>query len=89
MEINKMLTISTAHISEETAKLLDKDEIGIPVFNKGNYGWFIFVPQYNDYVSYIPKDLNHLLTFAKDCDCDWLCLDADGEILDYLETFVW
>ena len=87
MEINKMLTVSTAHISEETAELLDKD-ISIVAYQKGDYGWFIHI--HDDCDEYeIPKDLLKLLMFAKDLNCDWLCLDCDGDILDYLETYDW
>lgn len=87
MEISKMLTVSTAHINKETAKMLDGD-IDIVIYDKGVYGWFIHIPddpeEYN-----IPQELLKLMKFAKDLDCDWLCLDSDGEILDYLETYEW
>ena len=87
MEITKMLTVSTANISMETAELLDGD-ISIVVYNKGVYGWFIHIP--DDPEEYdIPQDLLKLMNFAKDLDCEWLCLDRDGEVLDYLETFDW
>ena len=92
MDISKMLTVSTAHISKETAEMLDKDTdtLDIVVYNKKEYGWFIYIPFYYDNNKlYIPKDLHNLLIFAKDSSCDWLCLDRDGEILENLETYEW
>lgn len=102
MEITKMLNVSTAHISEITAELLDKSksyELHNVVYNKKEYGWFIYLDKDNldnyyepynkeDYF-YVPEELLKLMKFAKDVGCDWLCLDRDGEVLDYFETFNW
>ena len=41
-ESDTMITLSTGHISEETSKILDNDELnGINVYKKGEYGWII------------------------------------------------
>lgn len=102
MEITKMLTLSTIHISKETASLLMKvckykKELSLVIFPKSwqkeYYGWFIYVPEelttdletYND----VPEDLMKCLLFAKDLDCGILCLDGDGEVLDYLLKYHW
>lgn len=98
MEITKMLTISTAHISEDTAKLLDKDQgtdcLGLSVYRKGRHGWFINVSA--DVVQYIdtceniiPEELEKLIKFAVNLGCGMLCLDCDGEILSYFEVYLW
>lgn len=90
MEINKMLTVSTGHISKETAELLDKDNIyGLVVYQKDEYGWFIFLSEEDDYYAGIPDELLKLIKFAKDLGCSWLCLDRDGDVLEYLEVFDW
>ena len=101
MEITKMLTLSTAHISKETAMLLvesnDKIEFSLSTYQKNwrnfNYGWFIHVPEelkeYPEAYFDVPNDLMKCLLFAKDLECELLCLDEDGEILDYLEKFDW
>ena len=92
MEISKMLTISTGHVSKETAELLDYDNInGIVVYQKDEYGWFILASSYNDYdlEEDLPKDLVVVLEFALSHGCEWLCLDCDGEVLDDLEVFDW
>lgn len=46
-EITKMLTLSTAHITEETTVMLERDvkygtnNIPLAVFNKAEFGWFV------------------------------------------------
>lgn len=42
-DISKMITISTAHITKESADWLDQhtDSVEFVVYAKGNYGWFI------------------------------------------------
>ena len=92
MEISKMLTISTAHITEETAKRLQNDNHnGVIVYQKDEYGWFIFVDEdcMHEYENEIPKELFRLMKFTKANGCDWLCLDNDGEELEYFETYEW
>ena len=50
LEITKMLTISTAHISKETAEILDDADASacfpIAVYNKEGYGWWIYIPDH-------------------------------------------
>lgn len=98
MEITKMLTVSTAHISEGTAKLLDKeveaDSLGINVYRKGEYGWFIGVSAdlsqcLNSCENEVPDELEKLIIFAADLGCDMLCIDRDGEVLPYFEVYLW
>lgn len=89
-EIYKMLVLSTAHVTKETADLLDLDEIeGLVVYDKGGYGWFIVVTDYDDDTTNIPDDLEKILAYAKSKGCDWLALDRDGEINNNLPTYVW
>ena len=92
MEISKMLTLSTAHITEGTAQLLqetpDTDVLGIPVYEKSEYGWFIYLSSIPDVIfSHLPKDLQDILSLAKDVGCDVVCLDCDGPALSYLEVY--
>ena len=93
MEISKMLTISTAHITEETANKLDREIneniIGLCVYEKTDFGWFIHVPDDLEEVVESLRDLCECLLLAKDLGCEWLCLDCDGEVLSYLDTYEW
>ena len=98
MEIAKMLTLSTAHISEESVVMLerevDKDKMGLIVYTKGEFGFWIYCPaaliEDEEYgKEYIPEDIWNCMKLAQDNDCTWLCLDCDGEIIDELPTFEW
>jgi hypothetical protein len=93
-EIAKMLTLSTAHISEETANKLNvkiiygMNYIPLPIYNKDGYGWFIFVSEdYNELN--LPDDLKKCLDLATENECEWLCLDCDGLIVPNLPTYDW
>ena len=80
MEICKMMVMSSGHVSERTAALLAlPGKVNVPVFPKADYGWFIFVSAWENYKEELPDDLKACLKLAEDNDCDWLCLDRDGE----------
>lgn len=98
MEITKMLTLSTAHITEKTAKRLERDpddnNLGLCVYMKANYGFFIYITtdtknklpeHYND----LPEDLFKCITLAHELNCSVLCLDCDGEETSILNTYEW
>ena len=102
MEITKMLTLSTCHIKEETAMLLNdaciyKKEFSLVLYPKrwisDYYGWFIYIPEEleADPETYedVPKDLMQCLLFAKHVGCELLCLDGDREVLSYLDKYNW
>lgn len=102
-EITKMLTLSTAHITKETDQklefeydlILEADEKmnGIVVYRKEEYGWFIFISEElvfdEDGCKNFPEDLIACLKLAISLDCQWLCLDRDGEVIPDLKTFDW
>lgn len=103
MEISRMLTISTAHITKETADNLNKDclplnpehcsdhafcfHIGIAVYPKDDYGWFLWIGPAE--LSLAPPDLRQCIEFARRHNCEWLCLDCDGLIEGSLQTYEW
>lgn len=97
MDITKCLTISIAHITENTEKKLKMEPntnyIGLAVYEKGNYGYWIFCPK--DMISHfnngkiIPQDLWNCMLLAYKNNCRWLCLDQDGEEVQGLEIFEW
>ena len=99
LDITKMLTLSTAHISEHTEKLLsqiseDKMESRLIVYKKGEYGYFIYVTKDADgiivpYKQEIPEELHQCLCLADELGCNVLCFDRDGEISKALKTFDW
>lgn len=89
--IDKMMTLSTAHISEETAHLLDDERAatkwGLIVYNKSVYGWFLNLGF--DELFNIPMDLLKCINYALDHGCSWLCLDRDGDTTLELPTYDW
>lgn len=92
LEITNLLTISTAHITESTAAFLDnKDREELVVYEKGEFGWFIALTTYylEDELKQIPDDLAKIIYFALGANCQWLCLDQDGDVINGLPTFDW
>lgn len=88
LEISNILTLSTAHIEADTAIALDNNEInGIMSYEKKEYGWFIYT-LVND-INSVPEDLIRVLNFALVNNCEWLCLDRDGDTTELLPTYEW
>lgn len=96
LEIDKMLTLSTAHITKETADLLERevkyllDKIPLAIYNKAEFGWFIHVPdEYYLEKELVPNDLLECVNIAIKYNCKWLCLDCDGLIIPELKIYDW
>lgn len=92
--ITKMLEVSTGNLSEETAKRIDaKEDLGLVVYNKGEYGWFIFVPYFTELeaedVDKIPQDLLLVLAYAKANQCNWVMFDRDVDPIHALPVYEW
>lgn len=91
-EINRMITLSTAHIKESTADYLnDETREDLIVYPKLDFGWFICVDTdcIDEELERIPEDLAAVIRFAKENDCQWVCLDCDGPIVDDLPQYDW
>lgn len=92
LEIAQMLTLSTAHIKEETADFLDNEDYALVVYPKSEYGWFILADLDSlseEELSLIPNDLMAVIQFAKENGCSWLCLDRDGSEIEQLPVYDW
>jgi len=94
LEIDKMLTISSRHVSADTKDLLDQatddnEEDPMPsVYEKQGYGWFVACdPDNEETWDNYPADLVQCMKLARDNGCFWLCLDADGPRVETLEFF--
>lgn len=88
-ETERLLTVSTAHLKETTADKAEQGLLPVPCFNKGGYGWFIFVGDgENDSLIDYP-DLQGLIDICRSEGCTWLCLDADGPLIDDLPKYEW
>lgn len=86
--IYNTLDISTAHIGPFSANWLNSDTIdNLIIYPKGEYGWFIHVPE--DIPHNLPVDIKYALKHAKIMNCQWLCIDRDGDIIPELATYDW
>lgn len=88
LDIASLMTISTAHISEQTALMLEfaPQKCDMPVYAMERYGWLIFVCS-QDETPY--DDLNEVAKFAEQHHCEWVRLDPDGDIVDGLPVYDW
>jgi hypothetical protein len=94
LEISKMLTVSTEHITEDTTNFIDDESVDtetnqLIVYKEDEYGWFIYTGFDIEEVKSIPEDLKKLIKFAKGNDCDWLRIDRDGRLVNGLPTYNW
>jgi hypothetical protein len=86
LEICKLLTVSTGHLTAKTRQLLESHpEMGrgrmLPCyFDKGEYGWFVFVGEPVD-PGYFPADLSAVMDYARSQGCEWLCFDCDASLV--------
>jgi len=99
-EIQRMIVVSTAHLSQETRDLLDSKVaermgvtpdtgIDLPVTDPiGTYGWRVHVAErVEDMSDNWPTDLGEVLHFAHSCCCQWVAIDQDGPVMGHLTTY--
>ena len=100
LEISKCLTISTAHISEETAALCLKQmgfkgeekiqTFPIPIYRKDEFSWVFYLPDnVLDMDKELPSDLCKCIKLAAANGCCWLCLDSDGSTVTGIRQYNW
>lgn len=93
----KMLELSTAHITENTAKWIDDNVISqrsrtlgddeyIIAYPKHVYGWFIPLGQSFDAA---PGDLKKVVEKAEELKCQWIMFDRDADEVNGLKTYNW
>jgi hypothetical protein len=91
-EIQRVLVLSTAHVSNNTKRLLhhDDDCVGVS-FEKGRFGWWVWVdtdgPDPDNEPEDMPADLRAVCAYARALQCGWVCLDCDAEINPSLPTY--
>lgn len=98
-EIARIMTISTGHIDKKSADLLDScvdalsegelPEVPLTVIEKAGYGWIVCVTGTDDIADELPKPLADCLKYARDNECEWLAIDADGPTMDDLPVYEW
>ncbi len=109
-DVDQVLTLSTAHITEKDAEILSeacidplgnvKREIGgdLSVYRKGPYGFIIYVdvasgrwPGVNAALrrAGLSEAFVEVVLTAIHRDCEWMMLDRDGPVYDFLDQFDW
>lgn len=100
LEVSKMLTISTAHVTEDICERLaaraDYDpryNIPFVVYRKDEFGYFIYITKdtLEDALKEgsCPEVLLDVVKFAVKHGCELLCLDRDGPTVPELKTYEW
>ncbi len=88
--------ISTAHITEETNKLLIEKGDMLFWMTSATYedGFFVSVPSDELSESWPkgqepPSDLAAVWAWARDNKFDWVRLDSSGDVIEHLPTYDW
>ena len=88
--VEGVLSVSTAHLVEATAKALSSDTLPLAYYALGMSGWMIHVSTENTWVEdNVPAELVLLMLHALECGCCWLLLDGDAPLLPDAPTFDW
>jgi hypothetical protein len=97
--VEPILVLSTAHVTEATAKQLTEDTITlVSVRPFGDDGWLVYVP--TDAAIWaeldteaekgeMPQELLTVLKFAHELKCVWVLLDSAALEVSDLPTFDW
>lgn len=104
MSVLKYLDLSTGHIHQKTADILNRPlsermDVGWPMLGitRYVYGWFILVPPISDIkeakikaaLGRFPGDLADVLWYASEKGCNLVRLDSSGIYVDDLPRYQW
>ena len=101
LEISKLLTLSTAHLTRETREKMDNpefiDEVLPAIYPKTvlgtTYGWFVYTTRCagqdedEDNLENLPEDLKAAIDLANSLSCSVVCFDADADPVPNLKTY--
>jgi len=87
IEIQHMLVLSTAHLTDNTCNTFLPSYEG-PVWQKSEYGYFVYV-QDDDLYGDLPQDLIDCFEFARQYQCGWIMFDRDGPTVSTLSEYEW
>lgn len=91
LEIRPFLTISTAHITHDTATMLDitpEREWPVAGGRYGSVGYFLYAHDDNGDET-IPDDLWAVYEFARESGANYVLLDCDANEVAGLPTYIW
>lgn len=88
--IEKMLVLSTAHLTQETCNEWLRSTSTVVAYEKADYGWFIYVGDDEAYKNAsIPADLMACIQHARSSQVEWLMFDRDYDAVDGLPFYEW
>jgi hypothetical protein len=96
LEIDKILTLSTGHVTNKDAVLLEEDK-GTVAY-KDDYGFILYILEGNDGLNStmdiyqaegFSMAMEACILFAHGKGCKFLRLDSDGPTVDFLPNFNW
>ena len=100
-EIQRVFTVSTAHITAEDNEKLEaetaRDDVPALIVDSFKYGFYIYVnldpkedkPEEDELNWDFSDALKKLIQLARKLKCNYIKLDRDGETYSDLETFDW
>lgn len=84
-----MLVLSNAHLSPQTCNTWLSDyATRASVWEKGDYGWFIYIVDDLDPGS-LPDDLAACWNLAVEHNLPWIMFDRDAPTIKELPTYEW
>lgn len=89
LEFRKVLVLSTAHVTAQTAAMLNSTPLqDWPVLGGqyGDWGWFIYAHDDNCEPA-MPDDLWRVCEFARAQGCDNILFDCDAGVIDELPEY--
>jgi hypothetical protein len=87
-QMEKMMVLSTAHVTHETRVRLDNENFdGLVAYDKAEFGWWIAIVEDELDPTQLPDDLRQVLIYAKKFGCAWVMLDCDADTIDDLPTY--
>jgi hypothetical protein len=86
-----MLTLSTAHLTEQTCNTVLPSLVGkIPAWPKAECGWFIYAAiEQLGLEPTLPEDLTHVLNYAQEQNFDYVMFDQDWPTINDIPSFDW
>jgi len=98
LEIEKVLTLSTAHMTHADSEYLEslecKSEPRPFLFANYDYGYVVRAPslkheEFEIAFEDTSQEFRDVINFAAKEGCRWVCFDQDGPIIDDLPEFAW
>jgi len=87
--ISKMLTVSTAHLTQETADKLSDESLPM-VSYPNEYGGFVYVPSNPlEHEDGLPHDIAAVFKLARRVRCEWIKFDRDADEVEGLKIYDW